>query len=79
MCTGQRILVAYSVPCNGRASQIATIILRFSYQILFIFALLLSVENQCNAAKTADVVVYGATPGGFCAAIAAAREGAPHR
>lgn len=25
---------------------------------------------------TADVVVYGATPGGFCAAIAAAREGA---
>lgn len=25
---------------------------------------------------TADVIVYGATPGGFCAAIAAAREGA---
>ena len=25
----------------------------------------------------ADVVVYGSTPGGFCAAIAAAREGAP--
>src|SRR6187200_2761898 len=24
----------------------------------------------------ADVIVYGATPGGFCAAIAAAREGA---
>lgn len=27
-------------------------------------------------AEEADVVVYGATPGGFCAAIAAAREGA---
>ena len=27
-------------------------------------------------ADTADVIVYGSTPGGFCAAIAAAREGA---
>lgn len=27
-------------------------------------------------AQSADVIVYGATPGGFCAAIAAAREGA---
>jgi len=27
-------------------------------------------------AAEADVIVYGATPGGFCAAIAAAREGA---
>ena len=27
-------------------------------------------------AKEAEVIVYGATPGGFCAAIAAAREGA---
>ena len=25
---------------------------------------------------SADVIVYGSTPGGFCAAIAAAREGA---
>ncbi|MEP3477789.1 MAG: FAD-dependent oxidoreductase [Fuerstiella sp.] len=31
--------------------------------------------NQRNASH-ADVIVYGATPGGFCAAIAAAREGA---
>ncbi|MEZ6137666.1 MAG: FAD-dependent oxidoreductase [Pirellulaceae bacterium] len=33
----------------------------------------------CRAAtvdNTSDVVVYGSTPGGFCAAIAAAREGA---
>lgn len=29
-----------------------------------------------QTSKTADVIVYGATPGGFCAAIAAAREGA---
>ena len=28
------------------------------------------------AAESADVIVYGSTPGGFCAAIAAAREGA---
>ena len=27
-------------------------------------------------ATSADVIVYGSTPGGFCAAIAAAREGA---
>jgi hypothetical protein len=33
--------------------------------------------NAAHAAPTtADVVVYGSTPGGFCAAIAAAREGA---
>src|SRR5687767_12612003 len=29
-----------------------------------------------QAATEADVIVYGATPGGFCGAIAAAREGA---
>ena len=29
-----------------------------------------------QAATSVDVIVYGATPGGFCAAIAAAREGA---
>ncbi len=28
------------------------------------------------AQDSADVIVYGSTPGGFCAAIAAAREGA---
>lgn len=30
---------------------------------------------SAHAATEADVIVYGATPGGFCAAIAAAREG----
>lgn len=37
-----------------------------------VFALLLSSQA---AAEQAEVIVYGATPGGFCAAIAAAREG----
>jgi FAD dependent oxidoreductase len=32
--------------------------------------------TSAAAATTSDVIVYGATPGGFCAAIAAAREGA---
>lgn len=36
----------------------------------------LTLSAQANAATEADVIVYGATPGGFCAAIAAAREGA---
>ncbi|OYW31761.1 MAG: xanthan lyase [Chthoniobacter sp. 12-60-6] len=40
--------------------------------ILLLFALSFS----AHATTEADVIVYGATPGGFCAAIAAAREGA---
>lgn len=40
--------------------------------VTLLFAFSLSV----HAATEADVIVYGATPGGFCAAIAAAREGA---
>jgi len=40
------------------------------------FTALLSAAAQAVAAADADVVVYGSTPGGFCAAIAAAREGA---
>ena len=39
-------------------------------------ALFLALSLSANAATQADVIVYGATPGGFCAAIAAAREGA---
>ncbi|EMI46134.1 FAD-dependent oxidoreductase [Rhodopirellula sp. SWK7] len=31
---------------------------------------------HANEPRKADVIVYGSTPGGFCAAIAAAREGA---
>lgn len=40
-----------------------------------IFALIATQAFSTLAAQT-DVVVYGSTPGGFCAAIAAAREGA---
>lgn len=40
-------------------------------------AMLLSASMHRGLAATeADVIVYGSTPGGFCAAIAAAREGA---
>ncbi|MGV3660954.1 MAG: FAD-dependent oxidoreductase [Prosthecobacter sp.] len=41
-----------------------------------IVALFLALSLSAHAATEADVIVYGATPGGFCAAIAAAREGA---
>jgi hypothetical protein len=40
-----------------------------------ILACFLLFALSCRAATQVDVVVYGATPGGFCAAIAAAREG----
>jgi hypothetical protein len=39
-------------------------------------ALFVSTCLTGHAANSADVIVYGSTPGGFCAAIAAAREGA---
>lgn len=38
-------------------------------------ALMVMVGRQGVADQTADVIVYGATPGGCCAAITAAREG----
>ena len=48
-----------------------------------LLAALFLLQSPLRAAQTeqqkplkADVIVYGATPGGFCAAIAAAREGA---
>ena len=41
-----------------------------------LLALGLLVSLPVTQAEEADVIVYGATPGGFCAAIAAAREGA---
>lgn len=36
----------------------------------------LTFHVMAKASSEADVIVYGSTPGGFCAAIAAAREGA---
>lgn len=51
--------------------------------IAVVFAVFLSVRAHAQDLKasntdtlSADVIVYGSTPGGFCAAIAAAREGA---
>jgi len=38
-------------------------------------ALLLAFSSIAQGATEADVIVHGSTPGGFCAAIAAAREG----
>ena len=43
-------------------------------RLLLALGLLLSLPVA--RAVEADVIVFGATPGGFCAAIAAAREGA---
>lgn len=39
-------------------------------------AVFFAISISAQAATEADVIVYGSTPGGFCAAIAAAREGA---
>lgn len=52
-------------------------VLIFSFVILIIHTVVgFAQKNVPDAVKSADVIVYGATPGGFCAAIAAAREGA---
>jgi len=46
-------------------------------QNFILLAIVLTAFTQKGGATTeADVIVYGSTPGGFCAAIAAAREGA---
>ncbi len=50
-----------------------TRIIRFCFAVL---TLLATISQNGIAMSQADVIVYGATPGGFCAAIAAAREGA---
>ena len=49
----------------------------FAASVCFVL-LLCHTKDACAADRpqTADVIVYGSTPGGFCAGIAAAREGA---
>ncbi len=47
--------------------------LRFLTSLCLLIGPLIAAERNSSEA---DVIVYGATPGGFCAAIAAAREGA---
>lgn len=49
--------------------------MRFLF-LISALALLLSLGSRSLARTEADVIVYGSTPGGYCAAIAAAREGA---
>ncbi len=44
--------------------------------VAFAAFLLFPSHTHVNEPRKADVIVYGSTPGGFCAAIAAAREGA---
>lgn len=44
---------------------------------VLLFSILLTIfRNAGFAQESSDVIVYGSTPGGFCAAIASAREGA---
>lgn len=43
---------------------------------LLAVAAVATLDQAVGADRRADVIVYGSTPGGFCAAIAAAREGA---
>lgn len=45
-------------------------------RILLTLALIAAIGQKSVAENESDVIVYGATPGGYCAAIAAAREGA---
>ncbi|MEL7497742.1 MAG: FAD-dependent oxidoreductase [Planctomycetota bacterium] len=46
------------------------------YLFVLVISLFATVSQPLSAENKADVIVYGSTPGGFCAAIAAAREGA---
>ncbi len=45
-------------------------------QITLLLGIFLATTVPVSAQESADVIVYGSTPGGFCAAIAASREGA---
>ncbi len=49
--------------------------MKFFHSTLLLIALAFTSHAQSAIEEEADVIVYGATPGGFCAAIAAAREG----
>jgi len=48
----------------------------FKSIVMLIALSVFTLNARAGVTNTADVVVYGSTPGGFCAAIAAAREGA---
>ena len=50
--------------------------IRIVYPFLLVLICLSGIAPRAMARSEADVVVYGSTPGGCCAAIAAAQEGA---
>jgi hypothetical protein len=50
--------------------------IRLIHLFVLVAALAATVSPKAMAQNRADVIVYGSTPGGFCAAIAAALEGA---
>ena len=50
--------------------------IRIVHPFLLLMFCLSGIAPRAMALSEADVIVYGSTPGGFCAAIAAAREGA---
>ena len=52
------------------------LMIRIVCQLLILLFALSGLSQRVFAVSEADVIVYGSTPGGFCAAIAAAREGA---
>ena len=51
-------------------------LIRFYAAVLLALSCVLASVAPGAETNTADVIVYGSTPGGYCAAIAAAREGA---
>jgi len=51
-------------------------LIRFYAVVLMALSCVLASVSAGAETNTADVIVYGSTPGGYCAAIAAAREGA---
>ena len=50
--------------------------MRIFIHFLLTIGFVMTFAQSAPAENRADVIVYGSTPGGFCAAIAAAREGA---
>ncbi|CAN5115397.1 FAD-dependent oxidoreductase [soil metagenome] len=73
----RRATLAFQNPTEYLAASFTgkkELVKRILGQIIPLLVLLTSVPQA--AAVDADVIVYGSTPGGFCAAIAAAREGA---
>lgn len=61
---------------NTRSETIAMPVITPIRSLLLATVILVASVGNTATGNEADVIVYGSTPGGFCAAIAAAREGA---